>query len=165
MTLGREKILSRQDLLKTVSDLRSRGKTVVFTNGCFDILHLGHVRLLYEAGLLGDFLVVGINSDDSVRRLKGPSRPLVPEEDRAEILAALEPVSAVTIFPEDTPEELISILKPDIHVKGGDYDIKEIPEAKIVESYGGEVRLIPLVPGHSTTELANKIKNGGGPGL
>lgn len=157
------KILQRQHLLEIVNNLKNQGKKIVFTNGCFDILHSGHIRLLEKAKSLGDFLVVGINSDDSVHRLKGPERPVNSQDDRSEILSALESVDAVTIFDEDTPEKLISVIKPDIHVKGGDYTIDQIPESKIVEEYGGKVLIFPFFKGRSTTEILNKIKNGGGP--
>ena len=130
---------------------RLAGQTVVFTNGCFDLLHPGHVRLLREAADLGDFLVVGLNSDASVRRLKGPSRPINPAEARAEVLSALEAVDAVTIFDEDTPLELITAIRPDVLVKGGDYRPDEVVGRPEVEAAGGRLVLIPLVEGHSTT--------------
>ena len=159
--MAKNKIFSRPCLLQLVEDLKKQGKKIVFTNGCFDIIHLGHIRLLEQAKTLGDFLIVGINSDESVRRLKGHERPIIQQEDRAEILAALEAVNAVTIFSEDTPETLIKMIRPDIHIKGGDYDIDQVPEAKVVEEYGGQVRFIPVVPGRSTTELIERIKKGG----
>ncbi|MCD6310153.1 MAG: D-glycero-beta-D-manno-heptose 1-phosphate adenylyltransferase [Candidatus Eremiobacteraeota bacterium] len=161
MKVAKNKIFSRPCLLQLVEDLKKQGKKIVFTNGCFDIIHLGHIRLLEQAKTLGDFLIVGINSDESVRRLKGHERPIIQQEDRAEILAALEAVNAVTIFSEDTPETLIKMIRPDIHIKGGDYDIDQVPEAKVVEEYGGQVRFIPVVPGRSTTELIERIKKGG----
>jgi len=130
---------------------------VVFTNGCFDILHLGHVEYLEAASRLGDVLVVGLNSDASVSRLKGPSRPLLPQEARARILAALEFVEAVFIFDEDTPEKLIEALRPDVLVKGGDYTEDQIAGAAFVRAYGGQVVILPYVPGYSTTSLIQKI--------
>ena len=145
------KILDRKHLLAEVHRRRLAGQTVVFTNGCFDLLHPGHVRLLREAANLGDFLVVGLNSDASVRRLKGPSRPINPAEARAEVLSALEAVDAVTIFDEDTPLELITAIRPDVLVKGGDYRPDQVVGRAEVEEAGGRLVLIPLAEGHSTT--------------
>lgn len=136
--------------------LKAAGKTVVFTNGCFDILHLGHARYLREARALGDALVVGLNSDGSVGRLKGRGRPLVPEADRAEMLAALEAVDYVTVFGEDTPAELVAEIAPDVIVKGGDYKAGDVAGGKTVEAAGGRVVIIPLVEGRSTTGLIAK---------
>jgi D-beta-D-heptose 7-phosphate kinase/D-beta-D-heptose 1-phosphate adenosyltransferase len=142
------------------------GERGVFTNGCFDLLHLGHVRYLQEARALGDFLILGLNSDSGVRLLKGPGRPLVLQEERAEILAALTCIDYVTIFDEPTAGSLVSYVQPAIYVKGGDYanaqngmpDPNRLPEAKVVQEYGGIVRLIPYLPGHSTTELIAAIQ-------
>ncbi len=131
---------------------------MVFTNGCFDLLHPGHVFYLRAARSLGDALVIGLNSDASVRRLKGPLRPLVPEEDRAIMLAAFEFVDAVVIFGEDTPERLMRELKPAVYVKGGDYRIEDLPEAEVAAEIGAEVRILPFKPGYSTTALIEKIK-------
>lgn len=140
------------------------GQRVVFTNGCFDLIHLGHVRYLQEARALGDLLVLGLNSDSSVRQLKGPKRPLVSEDERAEVMNALRPIDYVVIFEEATAEQIVAELQPDIYVKGGDYsagtnqgDGKPLPEAEIVYRYGGQVALIPFLPGHSTSELISKI--------
>ena len=130
---------------------------VVFTNGCFDILHVGHTRYLAAARQLGDKLIVGLNSDASVRKLKGSNRPINTEADRAEVLLALKSVDEVIIFNEDTAERLIAEIKPDIYVKGGDYTLDNLPEAKIVQSYGGRVEFIPLVAGRSTTRVVEKI--------
>lgn len=130
---------------------------MVLTNGCFDLLHVGHVRYLKEAKGLGDLLIVGVNSDDSVRRLKGEGRPLMSQEERAEILAALEAVDYVVIFEEDTAEKLVSALQPDLYVKGGTYTVQNLPEASAVARYGGEVRILSLTPGLSTSELARRI--------
>jgi len=140
-----------------VQRLREGGKKLVLTNGCFDLLHVGHVRYLKEAKGLGDLLVVGVNSDDSARRLKGEGRPLIPQEERAEILAALEAVDYVVIFEEDTAEKLVSSLRPDLYVKGGTYMLRNLPEASAVTRYGGEVRILSLTPGLSTSELASRI--------
>ncbi|MCX7799629.1 MAG: D-glycero-beta-D-manno-heptose 1-phosphate adenylyltransferase [Fimbriimonadales bacterium] len=134
-----------------------RGRKLAFTNGVFDVLHVGHLRLLEAARALGDLLIVGINDDESVRRLgKGPNRPLNPLEDRAELLAALRPVDAVVAFAEDTPEELIRFLRPEVHVKGGDYREQDLPEAPLVRSYGGRVVIFPTVPGRSTTSTLRR---------
>ncbi len=143
---------------------RTEGRTVVWTNGVFDLLHVGHVRNLEQAARLGDVLVVGINSDASVRRLKGPQRPIVPAEERAELVSALRVVDAVVVFDEDTPETVLGRLKPDIHVKGDDYRPpygKPIPEAATVASYGGRIEYLPMVPGRSTTDLVRIIGGGG----
>ena len=154
------KRLDREGLIAEVRRRRLAGQTVVFTNGCFDLLHVGHVRLLREAAGLGDFLVVGLNADASVRRLKGPSRPINPEDIRGELLAALECIDAVTIFDEDTPLALIEAILPDVLVKGGDYLPDEVVGRDVVEAAGGRLVLVPLVPGHSTTQLALSLRNG-----
>jgi len=148
-----------------LAQARERGWKVVFTNGCFDLLHLGHVRYLETARTLGDLLVVGVNSDASVRRLgKDPSRPVVPEGDRAQILAALACVDIVVVFAEDTPLALIQHLRPDVLVKGGDYTLETIVGRKEVQSWGGSVQTIPLIPGRSTTELLEAIRTSAPPG-
>jgi D-beta-D-heptose 7-phosphate kinase/D-beta-D-heptose 1-phosphate adenosyltransferase len=151
-----EKQFDRKRLIAEVNRRRIAGQAVVFTNGCFDLLHPGHVRLLREAAALGDFLVVGLNSDASVRRLKGPSRPLNPAEARAEVLSALEAVGAVTIFDQDTPLDLIAAIRPDVLVKGGDYRPDEVVGRAEVEAAGGRLVLIPVVQGHSTTSLVRR---------
>ncbi|MCE1246684.1 MAG: D-glycero-beta-D-manno-heptose 1-phosphate adenylyltransferase [Firmicutes bacterium] len=138
-------------------NLRKSGKTVVFTNGCFDILHLGHIRYLRQAKAFGDVLVIGVNTDSSVKDYKGDLRPIVPEDERAELLAALEMVDYVVKFSERTPENIISALKPDIQVKGGDYTPDQLPEAKVVYSYGGKVEIVPFVKGKATTGIIEKI--------
>ena len=150
-------ILDRAALAKRMEKARGAGLKVVFTNGCFDILHRGHVECLRQARALGDLLVVGLNSDDSVTRLKGAGRPVLGQDDRAAVLSALESVDYVYIFNEDTPLELILVLKPHVLVKGGDYKSSEVVGAKEVESWGGQVALIELVPGASTTELISRI--------
>lgn len=141
-----------------LTPLRADGKKVVFTNGCFDLLHVGHVRYLQEARRLGDILVVGVNSDASVKRLKGPTRPVQIENDRAEILAALGAVDFTVIFTEDTPENLIHKVRPDILVKGGDWKIDSIVGAPFVMSYGGKVMSLQFVDGKSTTKLIEKAQ-------
>ncbi len=145
------------DLTTELASVRGSSKKIVFTNGCFDILHVGHIRYLQEARSLGDFLVLGLNSDASVRQLKGPERPVQNEEARSEILAALACIDFVTIFNEDTPEKLIQQVRPDILVKGGDWKIENIVGGHFVQSYGGEVRSLQFAPGHSTTAIIEKI--------
>jgi rfaE bifunctional protein nucleotidyltransferase chain/domain len=151
-----EKILSREDLLARFG--RPRDYRLVFTNGCFDILHRGHVEYLHSARALGDVLIVAVNTDASVEALKGPGRPVVPEGDRAMILAALESVDAVTLFGEATPQELIGALLPDVLVKGGDYSPGQIVGRDEVQAAGGEVKVIPFIQGRSTTELLQNIR-------
>jgi len=130
-----------------------QGRRLVFTNGVFDLLHAGHVRLLEAARAMGDLLIVGMNSDASVRGLgKGPNRPICSESDRAEVLGALRCVDAVVVFDERTPAALIEALRPEVHVKGGDYRADELPEAPLVRSYGGQIAIVPLLEGRSTTE-------------
>ena len=141
-----------------IAEVREAGGRVVFTNGCFDLLHPGHVSYLWAARSLGDALVVGLNSDASIKKLKGPSRPVVPEGDRALVLSALEPVDAVVVFGEDTPVRLMRELRPAVYVKGGDYRIEDLPEAKVAEEIGAEVNLLPFEPGYSTTALIERIK-------
>ena len=157
----REKIVSLSHLLTVRQRLRDEGRTVVFTNGCFDLLHVGHVRFLQQARKLGDVLIVGLNSDASVRRLKGPGRPILPEADRAELVAALSCVDYVVVFDEDTPARLIIALQPDIHCKGGDYAPttgKPLPEGDIVTHHGGRLVFLPLIPGRSTSEIIRAIQ-------
>jgi len=154
------KLASRQDAVQRVAALRSQGP-VVFTNGVFDVLHRGHASYLAQARSLGGSLVVALNSDASARRLgKGPDRPLNNELDRAALMAALESVSLVTWFDEDTPLELITELRPDVLVKGGDYDMGKLAETQVVLAYGGRAQAIPFVDGYSTTALVKKIRQG-----
>lgn len=150
------RILSRERLMERFA--RPRAERLVFTNGVFDILHPGHVRYLVEARRLGDVLVVGLNSDASVRRLKGPERPVNPEQDRATILAALACVDAVTLFDEDTPQALVAQLLPDVLVKGGDYTPDQVAGRSEVEGAGGRVRILPFHAGHSTTQIIDRIR-------
>ena len=153
------KILSHEDLANERAGLRGAGKTLVFTNGVFDILHVGHVRYLAEARALGDALVVAINSDRSVRELKGLDRPLTKETDRAEILAALRAVDYVTIFDDVSPRSLIARLLPDVLVKGGDYTLDQIHGREEVEAAGGRVVSLPFVADVSTSEILKRIRN------
>lgn len=158
------KIQTREALATHCETLRAEGKKIVFTNGCYDILHSGHVELLQAARSFGDFLILGLNSDASVQRLKGPTRPINPQDARAFVLSALEAVDAVCIFEEDTPVETIAALRPSIHVKGGDYQPNDLPEAKTVRESGGEIRIVPLREGFSTTGTLQKLQgqaNGG----
>ena len=153
-----KKILSWEALKIEVERRRRQGEKIAFTNGCFDLLHPGHVRLLTEAKRLGDVLVVGLNSDDSIRRLKGPERPVLSEHDRAEVLGGLDAVDFVAIFGEDTPENLIRTIRPDVLVKGGDYTEAIVVGAPFVRAYGGEVVLIPLIEGRSTSSMVARMK-------
>src|SRR5579864_9047305 len=154
-------IISQVELMQVTAREKRAGRRVVFTNGCFDLLHPGHVRCLAEARALGDVLVVAVNSDRSVRGNKGPERPLVPEQDRAEVLAALASVDYVTIFDEPTPRELISRVLPSILVKGSDWALDQVAGREEVEAAGGRVVSIALAPGYSTTNLVQRIRNSG----
>jgi rfaE bifunctional protein nucleotidyltransferase chain/domain len=153
----RNKCLSLPQLLERLNAVRE-GKRVVFTNGCFDVIHRGHVSYLAQARDLGDLLVLGLNSDSSVRRLKGPTRPVNDEESRALVLASLECVDYVVLFDEDTPYRLIDAVQPDILVKGGDYQIDQIVGYDIVKARGGEVLTLPFVDGFSSTSIINRLK-------
>lgn len=154
------KVLPQDQLLSTLSAERAKGKRIVFTNGCFDLMHIGHTRYLQAARELGDVLIVGVNSDGSVRSLdKAPDRPIVPESQRAEVLAALGAVDYVVIFNEPDPLQLITSVQPDVLVKGGDWAIDQIVGRDIVEASGGVVKTIPLVPGMSTTGLLQRIRS------
>ncbi len=151
------RILDRDQLLARVLIEREHGRRIVFANGCFDILHAGHVRYLDGARALGDVLVVAVNADEQVARLKGPGRPILAEEDRAELVASLESVDFVTIFPEPTVEQLLLKLKPDVHAKGTDYTEDTVPEGEVVRSYGGRVAIVGDPKDHSTSELIAAI--------
>ncbi len=152
-----DKIKEQRELAQIVEHRRRQGERCVFTNGCFDILHVGHIRYLQEARELGDYLVVAINSDESVRQLKGSPRPFVTQDERAEMLAALESVDYVTIYDELTAEAVIRLLRPEIYVKGGDYKPDTIVESPVVRSYGGQVVTVTLVQGRSTTRLVERV--------
>jgi rfaE bifunctional protein nucleotidyltransferase chain/domain len=156
--VGKEKIFTREEMRNEVELLKAGGKKIVFTNGCFDILHVGHARYLGAARRLGDVLIVAVNSDSSVRAIKGERRPLVPENERAEVLASLQAVDYVTLFHEETPLALIEELKPDIIVKGGDWREEEVVGRESVGKWGGRVEIIPEVEGASTTNIVEKIK-------
>ena len=152
------KVLSAQSLEQAIADFKKSGKKIVFTNGCFDLLHIGHVRYLEQAKSLGDILIVGINTDASVQVLKGPTRPIQNENDRAEILASLKSVDHTVLFGEQTPINLIKTVKPDILVKGGDWKKEQIVGWDFVESYGGSVQSLQFVDGKSTTNIITKSK-------
>ena len=153
----KEKIKERKNLRKIIEGLKKEGKRIVFTNGCFDLLHAGHVRYLEAAKALGNVLIIGINSDPSVRGLKGPLRPILPLEERAEILSGLACVDYVTVFDEPTPLELITLIQPHVLVKGGDWTREDVVGRDVVEGSGGEVVILPFVPGSSTTNIIETI--------
>jgi rfaE bifunctional protein nucleotidyltransferase chain/domain len=150
-------VFNRKKLIEKVKALQKRGKKVVFTNGCYDILHIGHVKLLTKARRLGDVLIVALNSDSSVRRIKGPKRPLVPQRERAEVMAGLECVDIVTVFNEDDPYNIIKDTLPDVLVKGGDWAMDKIIGADIVRQNGGTVKNIKYEKGKSTTNIVKKV--------
>ena len=154
------KVLTEEALRDRCSALKRRGQTIVFTNGCFDVLHPGHVVYLEAARALGDALIVAVNSDRSVRSLKGQARPITPAQDRARVLAALACVDCVTVFDDSTAKRLLGTVQPDIYVKGGDYLESEPVEAAVVRAYGGSVRILPFTPGYSTTALVRRIVAG-----
>jgi len=153
----KEKIVDRWTLRERIGTLKAAGKKIVFTNGCFDILHVGHVRYLREARSFGDLLIVAVNSDTSVRTIKGEKRPLLPEAERAELVASLECVNFVTVFPEPTPLAVIELVRPDILVKGGDWREEDVIGREEVLSWGGRVKLIPMTKGASTTNIIENI--------
>ena len=153
-----EKVKNFTQIAEIVNELKRKGKKVVFTNGCFDILHSGHIKLLKKAKKLGDILILGINKDKSIKKLKGKGRPIMNEKQRIEIISAIEFVDYVVPFGQPTPEKLIKRIKPDIIVKGGDYKKNEVIGKDIVEKYGGKVYIFPLVKNISTTKIIKKIK-------
>ena len=153
----KRKIKKREDLLRTIKDLKAKGKRIVFTNGCFDLLHVGHIRYLEEAKTLGDILILGVNSDSSVRKLKGPERPILPVEERTEIISGLGCVDYITIFDELDPLALITSVQPNVLVKGGDWTKEQTVGIEVVERSGGEVVIIPFVKGASTSNLIETI--------
>lgn len=153
------KVYSREKLKKELDRHRTRGDNIIFTNGCFDILHVGHTRYLREAKKLGDVLVLALNSDSSVRAIKGERRPLIPEDERADVVSSLESVDYVTIFDEHTPLELIEYLKPDIIVKGGDWSEENVVGRESVKRRGGKIVIIPAIKGASTTNIIEKVRS------
>lgn len=152
-------VINLNELVNDLIDLKAQGKKIVTTNGCFDILHVGHVRYLQQAKSHGDILVVALNSDSSVQVLKGPTRPINIESDRAEVLAGLASVDYVVLFSEQTPVDLLRLIKPDIHIKGGDYDINTLPEASVIHEGGGKVLFMPMVEGKSTSSIIERSKS------
>ena len=152
------RIVDRDSLITQTKSARETGRTIVFANGCFDILHAGHIRYLQGASELGDVLVVGINADAQVRALKGVGRPILPENDRAELVASIEVVDFVTIFAERTVEELLLAIRPDVHAKGTDYTEETVPERDVVRSFGGRVAIVGDPKNHSTSELLKRFK-------
>jgi len=152
-----DKLLDPSQLKIRIAEWRTAGQRVVFTNGCFDILHVGHISLLEQCRQFGERVVVAINSDESVRLLKGPTRPVVGQEERARVLAALASVDAVTVFEAETPIDLIRSLRPDVLVKGGDYTIETVVGADDLLSWGGRVEIVPIVPGYSTTRTIARM--------
>ena len=151
------RVLSREELINRVASVRERGARIVLANGCFDVLHVGHIRYLAGARELGDVLVVGVNSDEQVKVQKGPGRPVLPAAERAEIVSALESVTYVTIFDEPTVEQLLLALRPDVHAKGTDYTADTVPERDVVRSYGGQVAIVGDPKDHSTSEIVARL--------
>jgi rfaE bifunctional protein nucleotidyltransferase chain/domain len=157
--MASERIVNRLELARRVAEARQQRRCIVFANGCFDVLHVGHVRYLEAAKALGDLLIVGVNSDAQARKLKGDGRPLLPQDQRAEIIASLEAVDLVTIFSEPTVEQLLLALKPDIHAKGTDYTEDSVPERDVVRSYGGRVAIAGDQKDHSSSEIIEKVSS------
>lgn len=153
------RIVDRTELIMAVDKARTRGKRIVFANGCFDVLHVGHVRYLEAARALGDILIVAVNSDQQARKLKGEGRPLLPQNQRAEIVSSLEAVDLVTIFDEPTVTELLLALKPDVHAKGTDYTEETVPERDVVRSFGGRVAIVGDPKDHSSTKMIEKVSS------
>ena len=153
------KIYNLDTLISQVKQWKATGNKVVFTNGCFDIIHRGHIEVLARTADLGDKLIIGLNSDQSIQKIKGEDRPIIDEQSRAILLAALSFVDAIVLFSEDTPLKLISALLPDVLAKGGDYEIETIVGHEIVQQNGGEVKLVPFLDGFSSTKIIDKIKN------
>ena len=154
-------ILSEDDLIAAVDKERRRGRSVAFANGCFDLLHVGHIRYLQDAARQADVLVVAVNGDDSVCKLKGAGRPVMGERERAELISAIRGVSYVTIFREESPARLLGVLRPDVHCKGTDYTAESVPERDVVQSYGGRVAIVGDQKSHSTTEILKRMRDEG----
>ncbi len=154
------RVLERSDLLPAIEDERSKGRSIAFANGCFDLVYVGHIRYLQGAAHEADVLVVGVNSDSSTRGLKGEGRPYVPERERAELVASIRGVDYVTVFDESSPAGLIAELRPDVHCKGTDYTPETVPEREVVESYGGRVVIVGDPKDHSTTDLLGRVRSG-----
>jgi D-glycero-beta-D-manno-heptose 1-phosphate adenylyltransferase len=156
---AQSRVLDRPELVARVQEAKRRGLRIVFANGCFDVLHVGHVRYLYGARELGDVLVVGVNADSQVAIQKGSGRPVVTESERAELVASLEPVTYVTVFEEPTVEQLLLALRPDVHAKGTDYTTDTVPEREVVRSFGGMVAIVGDPKDHSTSEILSRLGN------
>jgi len=159
-TVAPGKVVAREELARRLADERAAGRTIAFANGCFDLLHVGHIRYLESASREADILVVAVNDDESVRRLKGEGRPILPAADRAELVAALRCVDYVVIFPEPTVGPLLTSLRPDVHCKGTDYTVDSVPERDIVLAYGGRTAIVGDPKDHSTRELLSRIARG-----
>ena len=157
MSKSNKPVLTREELVKAVAGARETGARIIFANGCFDVLHVGHIRYLAGARALGDMLVVGVNSDEQVAIQKGLGRPILPDVERAELIASLESVNYVTIFDEPTVENLLLALKPDVHAKGTDYTVDSVPEREVVRSYGGQVAIVGDPKDHSTSEILKRL--------
>ncbi len=151
-------VLTESDLITAVDMERRRGCSIAFANGCFDLLHVGHIRFLQDAARQADVLIVGVNGDDSVCKLKGPGRPVMAEHERAELISAIRGVSYVTIFREESPARLLGVVRPDVHCKGTDYTAESVPERDVVQSYGGRVAIVGDAKNHSTSEILRRMK-------
>jgi rfaE bifunctional protein nucleotidyltransferase chain/domain len=154
-------ILTEDELIAAIAKERKRGRTIAFANGCFDLLHVGHIRYLQDAARQADVLIVGVNGDDSVCKLKGPGRPVMEEQERAELISAIRGVSYVTIFRDESPARLLGVIRPDVHCKGTDYTAESVPERDVVQSYGGRVAIVGDAKNHSTTEILRRMRDEG----
>ena len=154
-------VLTESDLITAVDKERRRGRSIAFANGCFDLLHVGHIRYLQDAARQADVLIVGVNGDDSVCKLKGQGRPVMAEQERAELISAIRGVSYVTIFREESPARLLGVIRPDVHCKGTDYTAESVPERDVVQSYGGRVAIVGDAKNHSTSEILKRMRDEG----
>jgi rfaE bifunctional protein nucleotidyltransferase chain/domain len=154
-------VLTESDLVAAIEKERRRGRSIAFANGCFDLLHVGHIRYLQDAARQADVLIVGVNGDDSVCQLKGPGRPVMAEQERAELISAIRGVSYVTIFREESPARLLGVIRPDVHCKGTDYTAESVPERDVVQSYGGRVAIVGDAKNHSTSEILRRMRDEG----
>ena len=154
-------VLTESDLVAAIEKERRRGRSIAFANGCFDLLHVGHIRYLQDAARQAEVLIVGVNGDDSVCQLKGPGRPVMAEQERAELISAIRGVSYVTIFREESPARLLGVIRPDVHCKGTDYTAESVPERDVVQSYGGRVAIVGDAKNHSTSEILRRMRDEG----
>ncbi|HEY8849387.1 MAG TPA: adenylyltransferase/cytidyltransferase family protein [Thermoanaerobaculia bacterium] len=154
-------VFTESDLVAAIEKERRRGRSIAFANGCFDLLHVGHIRYLQDAARQADVLIVGVNGDDSVCQLKGPGRPVMAEQERAELISAIRGVSYVTIFREESPARLLGVIRPDVHCKGTDYTAESVPERDVVQSYGGRVAIVGDAKNHSTSEILRRMRDEG----